>query len=852
MRAADGIFVEIGVDEAAYAASLRRMIGATNAAATRIEAAFGKIGAASGASGAMAFARNMEDGGKRIQTAGFGWGSGLQGIAVQMAGFALIMGAAGAGGAAIKSMADFEQTLAMLTVVTNSAANDMEPLRTQALRLGQDTALAATDVATLQIELGKLGYTLKQIEALTPGGVNLAIVADMPTGATAEFLGAVVKQFKAAPEEVNHYVDVLAAAANRTAADIDELAYSFKYVGAPAKQAGASFEQVAAILGVAADNGIAASMAGTSLRSAFQDLAQLLPMTVQGLSAYGIKIDTTKNGVERFYDVLRQIEEKNINPLAIRGLEADTATLLAALKGSSERLRTFAADLKNVDGEAKRVADAKMAGLTGATRELSGAFETLAIKIGELGVLDALTVSVRGLKSGLEGLAGLTDDVENFFTRIANSPAAQSVRELFDRVGAAISAQAAQNAGSRQSFLDTATFGAASAIARNPYAQAFARGNARLFGFDGPAPGAVPGRGIGRFGDPGTGGAPIYNTDPATTPPARPPPTPLILTPQQARAREIAQLKELAAAAELGTRALQRMQAVHAEINAGDMEGGISRATAERRALEKEELNGIIERAQKQEAATQGFLDRQQAMRQAQVDFRAALGQTNDEQNALTQAAREGVDAYEKMAIAVDLMRQNTALTKAEALELAAAIQASQKQNDRAVERMRDLQQAGQDMGDAVAGAFEELIVQGESFRDVIRALAVDILQIAVRSAITKPLGDSLGRVLSSIFTAGLGLPGRANGGPVSAGMAYRVGERGPETFVPSLPGKIVPAGGKLGGGGGVVINDNRVIDARGADAGAVARIERLIMADRAQRRAEFGALLGDYQTRHG
>ena len=43
---------------------------------------------------------------------------------------------------------------------------------------------------------------------------------------------------------------------------------------------------------------------------------------------------------------------------------------------------------------------------------------------------------------------------------------------------------------------------------------------------------------------------------------------------------------------------------------------------------------------------------------------------------------------------------------------------------------------------------------------------------------------------------------GRAAGGPVSAGRAYMVGERGPEMFLPAVSGRIEP-----GGRGGVVIN---------------------------------------------
>jgi hypothetical protein len=37
------------------------------------------------------------------------------------------------------------------------------------------------------------------------------------------------------------------------------------------------------------------------------------------------------------------------------------------------------------------------------------------------------------------------------------------------------------------------------------------------------------------------------------------------------------------------------------------------------------------------------------------------------------------------------------------------------------------------------------------------------------------------------------GAPGRATGGPVAPGRAYRVGERGPEMFVPTSSGRVEP-----------------------------------------------------------
>lgn len=50
------------------------------------------------------------------------------------------------------------------------------------------------------------------------------------------------------------------------------------------------------------------------------------------------------------------------------------------------------------------------------------------------------------------------------------------------------------------------------------------------------------------------------------------------------------------------------------------------------------------------------------------------------------------------------------------------------------------------------------------------------------------------------------GLPGRATGGPVSGNSPYMVGERGPELFVPSVSGTIIP-NNRIGAMGGRPVN---------------------------------------------
>jgi hypothetical protein len=76
-----------------------------------------------------------------------------------------------------------------------------------------------------------------------------------------------------------------------------------------------------------------------------------------------------------------------------------------------------------------------------------------------------------------------------------------------------------------------------------------------------------------------------------------------------------------------------------------------------------------------------------------------------------------------------------------------------------------------------------------------------DIAAQAVKGGLAGVLGDSSGggsgllSLGTKLVGALFGLPGRATGGPVSPGRAFVVGERGPELFVPTSAGSVVPSG---------------------------------------------------------
>lgn len=128
-------------------------------------------------------------------------------------------------------------------------------------------------------------------------------------------------------------------------------------------------------------------------------------------------------------------------------------------------------------------------------------------------------------------------------------------------------------------------------------------------------------------------------------------------------------------------------------------------------------------------------------------------------------------------------------------------------------ELVRNLEKAQQEMqqvagmvADGMTDVFTGIITGAKNAEQAIGQLLQQLGRLLINRAFTA--------LINSFMPGGGGLPGRAAGGPVNAGQAYTVGEFGRETFVPTTPGRIIPAG--KGGGGGTVVNIHQTIAANG------------------------------------
>ena len=202
--------------------------------------------------------------------------------------------------------------------------------------------------------------------------------------------------------------------------------------------------------------------------------------------------------------------------------------------------------------------------------------------------------------------------------------------------------------------------------------------------------------------------------------------------------------------------------------------------------------------------------------------------QTTAGEKAAAAEARKVVDSIEtqnqkfkdQVAILNELKRQGllTQQQFSQAMQLAAA------NTDRANKLWDNL---GKTIGQDIAQA----AIMNKSWSDAIKNIIVQVIELIVQMTILKKLQDSLGGgsgaggffsgLVGSIFGGH-----RAGGGYVDSSHAYMVGENGPEMFMPSGSGSIVP-NGALQGGNSTQVNYH--IDARGADAGVEQRLRAAI-----------------------
>lgn len=321
-------------------------------------------------------------------TASTAVGSRMAGAA-KMGAAAVGVGLVYAMGKAVKVGADFEKQMDAVGAVADANAKQMKALEKQALSLGQKTQYSAMEVAAAQEQLVKGGLKLKDVlGGALPASLSLAAAGQMELADASTTTVNAMKLFGLQGREAMNVADMLATAANKTTADVSDFAMALQQGGSAAKAAGYTLNDTITVLEALAEAGIKNSDAGTSMKTAFLQLLSPTEKQAELAEKLNLQLIDQNGNLKGAAGLSKELRDAlggmtNAQQAANLKLLAGTdgfRTLNALLEASPDKFREFT-QANRENGTANDVAAKKMDNLAGSAEQLSGAVQTLAIKV---------------------------------------------------------------------------------------------------------------------------------------------------------------------------------------------------------------------------------------------------------------------------------------------------------------------------------------------------------------------------------------------------------------------------------------------------------------------------------------
>lgn len=306
---------------------------------------------------------------------------------------------------AIAVTMEFNATISNLSALTGAVGQDLAVFRQAAIDIGGSTSLSASQAAEAMKLIGSASPDLLKsadsLKMVTQQAVTLAEAAGSTMPQAAMALTGALNMFQLGADQAARVINVLAAGAKEGASEINDTVEAMKQSGVVAAQAGLNFEQFNGAIQALAQGQLKAGEAGTGLRNILtilntQAKNEFKPSVV-GLSA---ALENLSKAHLDDTQMVKLFGRENITAakvlLQFRGT-MDTVT--KAITGTSEATKQAAINQDNLKGD---------------VAQLSSAYETLQIAIGDLSD-NTLRDLTKSLTDVLEKFASNKETLSSFF-----------------------------------------------------------------------------------------------------------------------------------------------------------------------------------------------------------------------------------------------------------------------------------------------------------------------------------------------------------------------------------------------------------------------------------------------------
>ena len=338
--------------------------------------------------------------------------------------------------AVVKTTADFDEQMSKVKAISGANADEFDQLRDKAREMGEKTRFSATESGEAMEYMAMAGWKTEDMLEGLDGIMNLAAASQEDLGTTSDIVTDALTAFHMEASESSHFADILAAAATNANTDVAKMGESFKYVAPLFGAMGYSAEDSAIALGLMANSGIKADMAGTSLRNMIQRMANPTKQSAMAMQKLGLSLADDEGKMYSFREIMDQMRGSfsEIN-MSAEDYDAALDQMDQALADGTMTQKEYDKELEELNKQAfgaEGAEKARWAAMLGGTRALSGL----------LAITEASTEDYQQLQKAIDGSS-------ESFAKLADgsvvplSEAMQSGQEIIEQYDGAAAAMAA-------------------------------------------------------------------------------------------------------------------------------------------------------------------------------------------------------------------------------------------------------------------------------------------------------------------------------------------------------------------------------------------------------------------------
>lgn len=319
------------------------------------------------------------------------------------------------GASAVRTGMNFDSAMSQVAATMGKSVDEIQDLRDFAKEMGAKTAFSASQAAEALNFMALAGYDAKKSMQMLPNVLNLAAAGGMDLARASDMITDTQSALSLTMEETTDLVDQMAKTASKTNTSVSQLGDAMLTVGGTAKTMKGGTVELAAALGILADNGTKGAEGGTALRNVLMTMSSAKfekTFGALGVSAYDSegKMRELKDVLADMNAVMSNMTDKEKTQLISKTFNKfDLKNVNALLATSTERWDKLTTEISEASGASEAMAETQLDNLTGNVTKLKSAYEGVQIEIS-----DKLTPTLNDfVKLGTEGLSDITSGLKS-------------------------------------------------------------------------------------------------------------------------------------------------------------------------------------------------------------------------------------------------------------------------------------------------------------------------------------------------------------------------------------------------------------------------------------------------------